>query len=293
MLEPIHTEAEFNLDVFPAASPSISDGPVPTSVLTTPPVVSSTSRRTPPVVASTSRMVTPPVIGSTSRTVTLPAVIDVDGPSTTRARTITPPAADSVAGPSNQHARGIPNLLPGKRNFFFTQRQTPVTRQLSRQQTTEYFSKEKIKKLKWRPGTLQIADDDVRFSGAGNYPSEIMELDTPLQFFRFLCNNDLVDRIKNETNLYAHQTNPNTRFVATREKLLQFFGTCILTGIIHMPNVRNYWKPSIGIEVIRKCMSVNSFEEIRRFLHFNDNTNYDPTDKDRTRIAIGCINYVP
>lgn len=56
-----------------------------------------------------------------------------------------------------------------------------------------------------------------------------------------------------------------------------------MTSVVHVPNVRNYWNPQIGLETIWNCMSVNKFEEIRRFLHFNHNSQLDPTNENRDR----------
>lgn len=43
-------------------------------------------------------------------------------------------------------------------------------------------------------------------------------------------------------------------------------------SIVHVPNCRSYLSENIGNNVIKNCMSINIFENIKRFLHFNDNS---------------------
>lgn len=43
-------------------------------------------------------------------------------------------------------------------------------------------------------------------------------------------------------------------------------------SIVHLPNSRSYWSDNIGNCVIKECMSINVFENIKRVLHFNDNS---------------------
>ena len=145
-----------------------------------------------------------------------------------------------------------------------------------------YISKDRLKRCKWRKGSLQ--EDNLPFSGDGSIPADIMALETPFQFFKYLFRDDLFEHIKNETNIYAREKNPNTTFSVTIDLLKKYVGICILSSIIHLPRVRDYWKPTIGVEVIQKSMSVNTFEEIKKYLHFNQNVLYDPNDENRDRL---------
>lgn len=49
---------------------------------------------------------------------------------------------------------------------------------------------------------------------------------------------------------------------------------------IRLPNTRSYWNPDVGLEIITKTMTVNRFEKIRKFLHFNDNELHLPRDNE-------------
>lgn len=65
----------------------------------------------------------------------------------------------------------------------------------------------------------------------------------------------------------------------------QFLGILSMMSIVHVPNTRSYWSENTANSVIRNCMSVNVFENIRRFLYFNDNIQDLPgNNENRDRL---------
>lgn len=56
-------------------------------------------------------------------------------------------------------------------------------------------------------------------------------------------------------------------------------GICLLMSIAPLPNIRMYWESELGVPLVRETMTVNHFEKIRRFLHFNDNSSQVPSDR--------------
>lgn len=42
-------------------------------------------------------------------------------------------------------------------------------------------------------------------------------------------------------------------------------------SILQIPDIRRCWNPIVGNELFGNTMSVNKFEKIRQYLHFNDN----------------------
>lgn len=97
----------------------------------------------------------------------------------------------------------------------------------------------------------------LSFLGDSTLPPEILELDTPFWFFSFLFSNEIFEMIKNETNLYAIQKNPNATFNATTLHVRQFVGIVYYMSVIHLPKVRNYWSRSIGVPIIQETMPLN------------------------------------
>lgn len=57
-----------------------------------------------------------------------------------------------------------------------------------------------------------------------------------------------------------------------------------MMSLIHVPNSRNYWNEILGNRIIIETMSVNQFESIRKYLHFNDNdtaVQFNDISRDR------------
>jgi len=52
-----------------------------------------------------------------------------------------------------------------------------------------------------------------------------------------------------------------------------YLGVCLLMGLVNISNIRKYWSPNLGNKIIQETMSVNQFEQIRQFIHFNNNNN--------------------
>ncbi|XP_046987283.1 piggyBac transposable element-derived protein 2-like [Schistocerca americana] len=47
-------------------------------------------------------------------------------------------------------------------------------------------------------------------------------------------------------------------------------------SIVHVPNTRDYWGEVTGTHLIKTTMTVNQYEHLRKFLHFNDNSAMIP-----------------
>lgn len=116
------------------------------------------------------------------------------------------------------------------------------------------------------------------FTGKTALPDEILDLESPLQFFNFFFTKQLFEKICNETLAYSIQIDPNRPFHITENDLRKYLGICVLMSIIHLPNTRNYWNDVLGNKTIIDTMPVKHFEMVRKHLHFNDNTLAVPTD---------------
>lgn len=99
------------------------------------------------------------------------------------------------------------------------------------------------------------------------------ELDTFLTFI----GNDLWDKMVQESNRYAHQqlSDQFENFRAiTRAEMKAFIGIIIIMGIVKLPRYAFYWSTDefLGNVGIKKVMAKNRFEEISRYLQFNDSS---------------------
>lgn len=64
----------------------------------------------------------------------------------------------------------------------------------------------------------------------------------------------------------------------TETELRKFIAVLIYMSVIKYPNVRLCWSNTMSFEPIKKIITVNRFETIRRFLNFNNNENHLPKE---------------
>ena len=66
----------------------------------------------------------------------------------------------------------------------------------------------------------------------------------------------------------------------------KFIALYLLTGIIQKPEIGQYWStnPIIRTPFFNEVMARNCFQSILEFLHFNDNSGYQPNDPQRDRL---------
>ncbi|CAH2000458.1 unnamed protein product [Acanthoscelides obtectus] len=50
-------------------------------------------------------------------------------------------------------------------------------------------------------------------------------------------------------------------------------------SVAHLPSTRIYWSSTLRVTTITEAMTCNRFEEIKRFVHFNDNTKQQNRDE--------------
>jgi len=137
------------------------------------------------------------------------------------------------------------------------------------------------------------------FSGDESLGPDVVDLKTPIQFFRKLFPVTLEQHIVEQTNLYAVQIRPEKPLKLTVPELEKFLGITMWMSLIVLPSARRYWNAKYKVNHVSEVMTVNRWEEIKRFIHFNDNTAAEP-DGDRlhkirpliTQIR-DCLNTIP
>lgn len=102
---------------------------------------------------------------------------------------------------------------------------------------------------------------------------------TPIDFFQFFFSEDLLQIIVKETVKYAIQKGTPIELGVDEMKL--FLGVLILSGYDAKPRRRMYWEEADDVRNILVSRSIrrNKFETIMKYLHFNDNTKLDTTDR--------------
>ena len=75
-----------------------------------------------------------------------------------------------------------------------------------------------------------------------------------------------------ESNKYTLQIDITKPLNLSKAELEQFIGIIFLMSIVKMPSTRDYWEQSLQYKTIFKVMPIKRFEQIKQFLHCNDNT---------------------
>ena len=118
-----------------------------------------------------------------------------------------------------------------------------------------------------------------------------------MDFFNLYLTNEIFQHIVDETNRFAdqyfdeHPESVNSTYLQEWEPvtLLEikiFVALVILMGIVHKPSIPMYWSTDAlyNIPIFSRCMKRTRFQLILKFLHFNNNDNYDRQDDDRDRL---------
>lgn len=134
----------------------------------------------------------------------------------------------------------------------------------------------------WRK--RNIAEIDTEWS-----PEPVEEIDfaewTPLQYFKYFVDDDVIQHLVEQTKLYAVQKDVNTSFKVSELEMRMYLGINILSGVIKMPSYRMYWARATRFPAIADNMSRNVFEKIKSNLHLNDNSRMLPrSDPDYDKL---------
>lgn len=140
-----------------------------------------------------------------------------------------------------------------------------------------------FKEILWRQKYIQLHVNEVAFRGNTDLPLEVKKLQTPLDFFNYFFTEDLLELISMETQRAAIAENVNTQFKIDKYGISRYIGILIFMSVFRYPNIEDHWS-EFGFRHIPESMSKNRFEQIKKYLSFNDESN---------RIKKGEIGYDP
>lgn len=101
----------------------------------------------------------------------------------------------------------------------------------------------------------------------------------PIEYFRQFFDTELLAHIVNQSNLYSTQENPNHALKLDQNELEQFIGTVLYMSVIRLPRSRIYWSNACRVDQVADVMPRDRWEEIKHFIHFNDNTAANNSDR--------------
>ena len=100
--------------------------------------------------------------------------------------------------------------------------------------------------------------------------------DSPLEIFSLLFTPHTIDHLVRETNRYAEQclVDKDKEWQTNCDEMKAYLGFSILMGIVHEPEIRDYWSQShlLHYSPVASRISRRRFEEISRYFHLVDNS---------------------
>ena len=111
--------------------------------------------------------------------------------------------------------------------------------------------------------------------------SDIENLDSPSDLFNYFIDDQILQEIVFQSNLYAMQNNINKPLDLSVAELRRWIGLLFYFSIAPLPQTRMHWSTNLPeqLEFAAKIMSRDRFEQIKRYLHLSDNDNAVQGDK--------------
>jgi len=92
------------------------------------------------------------------------------------------------------------------------------------------------KNILWKNQNISLNEEVIKFHGDDTLPREIIDLDTPYQFFKYLWTDEIISNIYEESKRYAVQKNPSKPLTISENERNQYLGICIYESLVHLPN---------------------------------------------------------
>lgn len=134
--------------------------------------------------------------------------------------------------------------------------------------------------------TMLEAENDSCFDKV-NIPENV-ETTSPMDFFKLFLTDEVCDEIVKCTNMEAlrfYNSNEDWKMV-DKDEMHAFFGLLITAGHMKSCNVnyRNFWHPFYGSTFFKATMGVTRFEQLLRFIRFDDKS----TRSERRKVDKLC-----
>ena len=97
------------------------------------------------------------------------------------------------------------------------------------------------------------------------------EVKTPYQYFKSFIDDELLEKISEQSNRYFFQNKAQKNLSATPKEIEMVIGILLKMGIVKMSNIKDYWSTYTNFEPISSVMSRNRFQQLLRYIHFVDN----------------------
>ncbi|XP_039545881.1 piggyBac transposable element-derived protein 3-like [Pimephales promelas] len=122
----------------------------------------------------------------------------------------------------------------------------------------------------WRKKYFETPE--CTFKGPSVTPPD--NLQTPLEYFRKFITSEMLELLKEQTNLYSVQQSGSQKNVNTTVKEMEILiGIYLRMGLHQMSGNRAYWENDTRCPMVADNMSRNRFQTLLACLHFTDNND--------------------
>lgn len=101
-----------------------------------------------------------------------------------------------------------------------------------------------------------------------------------VEIFEEFLSDKLLALVINQSEMYANQKN-HPGFRISKEEIKTFIGILLISGYHELPQEDMYWERArdVGVSGVYEAMPKNRFRDVKKFLHLNDNSKIDKSDK--------------
>lgn len=130
------------------------------------------------------------------------------------------------------------------------------------------------KGFSWRKKPFE--PPDCPFTGENVTPPD--DIHTPLEYFRKFITVEMIELLRDQSNLYSVQKSESLSNINTTAKELEILiGLYLRMGLCQMSGNRAYWENDTRCSMVADNMSRNRFQTLLTSLHFTDNN--DPSNR--------------
>ena len=94
------------------------------------------------------------------------------------------------------------------------------------------------------------------------------------EYFKDYFTEEFMTLVCEQSNLYAHQKNPNSTFDMDFQLFRKFTSASLMMSLFNLSSSRRFWSVGSRIAIIADCISRQEFEKVKQNLHFVDNSSY-------------------
>ncbi|XP_050338956.1 piggyBac transposable element-derived protein 3-like [Bactrocera neohumeralis] len=157
-----------------------------------------------------------------------------------------------------------------------------VSSETINEETAQVVEKINLDSLRWR--SIGMNDCDT------SWKNEVIcgESKDPLAYFVDFFDDEIIQKICAETNIYAMQSS-GLELKCEPYEIKRFIGVLLYLGAVKIPQMRMAWAKNFRHTAITESFVRNRFEKIKQYFHINDNStqpqkgdsNYDKLHKVR------------